>query len=93
MSTKGHILAQGRMNGAFCNYSEADRLNFLKKAQAAGAKNFEMEATCVAAMCEQAGIRGKFICKKVVVTESTIVWAVGRLEYEWALTQTFQSLI
>lgn len=99
-----YILAQGRTNGAFCDYKDVDRVNFLKRAQAAGAKNFEMEATCVAAMCEQAGIRGilkknslyfffKFVCAYYFIIRVLFIIRalIGARDVNWALIYSQKS--
>lgn len=34
---------QGRLDGAFCEYTENDKMNYLKKLHNAGVVNIEME--------------------------------------------------
>ena len=50
---------QGRLDGAFCDYTEADKMSFLKDVHAKGVRNIEMESLCFGAMCHHAGIKGK----------------------------------
>lgn len=48
---------QARLDGAFCDYTEEDKRNFLKRAHARGIANIEMESLCFAAMCHRAGVK------------------------------------
>lgn len=48
---------QARLDGAFCDYTEEDKMNFLKRAHARGIANIEMESLCFAAMCHRAGVK------------------------------------
>ena len=43
MSTDCFYEGQGRIDGAMCEYTEADKLAWLAKLQAAGVLNMEME--------------------------------------------------
>ncbi|OQR72827.1 uridine phosphorylase 1-like [Tropilaelaps mercedesae] len=54
--------AQGRLDGAFCSYDEAKKIEFLSKLQRLGVRNIEMEASLFAAMCAQANIRAAIVC-------------------------------
>ena len=47
------------MDGAFCDYDEKAKVQFLKDCAAAGVLNIEMESLCFAAMCHHAGLKGK----------------------------------
>lgn len=53
---------QGRLDGAFCDYTEADKMEYLKKLQNAGVVNIEMEATIFAALTHHAGIKAADVC-------------------------------
>ncbi|KAG5878431.1 hypothetical protein JTB14_026304 [Gonioctena quinquepunctata] len=53
---------QGRLDGAFCDYSEKDKMDFLEHLSANGIKNIEMEATPFAALTHHAGIRAADVC-------------------------------
>ena len=44
MSVDDFYEGQGRLDGAFCDYEEQDKLEFLKKAQEKGVINIEMES-------------------------------------------------
>ena len=35
---------QGRLDGAICEYTETDKMNFLRQAQQKGVRNIEMES-------------------------------------------------
>lgn len=45
------------MDGALCDYTEEDQMQYLKRLQQAGVKNIEMEATAFGAITHAAGIR------------------------------------
>jgi len=49
---------QGRLDGAFCDYTEADKMSFLQAAYDRGVRNIEMESVCFAAFCRRANVRG-----------------------------------
>ncbi|GIY66619.1 uridine phosphorylase 2 [Caerostris darwini] len=53
---------QGRLDGAFCEYSSDDKLSYLKKLKESGVVNIEMESLTFGAMCRNAGLRGGVIC-------------------------------
>lgn len=57
---------QGRLDGAFCDYDEAAKLAFLKKAHTLGVKNIEMEGTILASMCNRANVKCASICVVLV---------------------------
>mmetsp|Transcript_11473 Transcript_11473/g.17191 ORF Transcript_11473/g.17191 Transcript_11473/m.17191 type:complete len:339 (+) Transcript_11473:50-1066(+) len=48
---------QGRLDGAFCDYTEQDKMDFLKKLYDVGVRNIEMEAAQFAAFCGRLGIK------------------------------------
>lgn len=62
MCTYDFYEGQGRLDGAFCEYTEQDKLEFLNKIRDAGVINMEMESLAFAALCTHAGIRGAVIC-------------------------------
>lgn len=49
---------QGRLDGAFCSYTERDKLDYLRKARDAGVCNIEMESSVFASMCKMSGLKG-----------------------------------
>ncbi|VVC87854.1 unnamed protein product [Leptidea sinapis] len=53
---------EGRTDGAFCSYTETDKLDFLRKLKSMGVLNMEMEATAFAAVTRDAGLRGADVC-------------------------------
>jgi len=62
MCTLDFYEGQGRLDGAFCDYDEQAKVQFLKDCAAAGVLNIEMESLCFAAMCHHAGLKGAVIC-------------------------------
>lgn len=62
MCTLDFYEGQARLDGAFCEYTEGEKMNFLREAYGRGVRNIEMESLCFAAMCTQADIRGAVIC-------------------------------
>ncbi|XP_033116908.1 uridine phosphorylase 1-like [Anneissia japonica] len=62
MSASDFYECQGRLDGAVCEYTEDDKMAYLKKAEEIGVRNIEMEATCFAAMCKKVGIPGAVVC-------------------------------
>lgn len=53
---------QGRLDGAFCEFSEAEKMEYLTKLQKAGVVNIEMESLCFAALTHHAGIQSSVVC-------------------------------
>ena len=51
-------IGQGRLDGAFCDYSEKEKMAFLNEIHEQGVRNIEMESLCFAAMCHHARIKG-----------------------------------
>ena len=66
MCTDDFYEGQGRLDGAFCDYEEADKMAFLQRLQEAGVANIEMEATGFAAFCHRAGVPGAIVCVAIV---------------------------
>jgi len=62
MCTLDFYEGQGRLDGAFCDYDEKAKIQFLKDCAATGVLNIEMESLCFAAMCHHAGLKGAVIC-------------------------------
>ena len=50
------------MDGAFCDYSEAEKLEFLQEIARQNVINMEMESLAFAALTHHAGIRAAVIC-------------------------------
>lgn len=53
---------QGRLDGAFCEFTEKDKMDYLHKLHDFGVINIEMESTIFAALTYHAGIRAAVIC-------------------------------
>lgn len=53
---------QGRLDGAFCEFTETDKMEYLTKLQKAGVVNIEMESICFAALTHHAGIQSAVVC-------------------------------
>ena len=66
MCTDDFYEGQGRLDGAFCDYEEADKMAFLRRLQEAGVANIEMEATGFGAFCHRAGVPGAIVCVALV---------------------------
>ncbi|KAK6491460.1 uridine phosphorylase 1-like [Huso huso] len=62
MCTTDFYEGQARLDGAFCSYTEKEKLSYLKDAYEAGVKNIEMESSVFAAMCKLSGIRAAVVC-------------------------------
>jgi uridine phosphorylase len=62
MCTSDFYEGQGRLDGAFCNYQESDKMNYLKTIAEAGVVNIEMESVTFGAMCHAAGVQAGIIC-------------------------------
>lgn len=57
---------QGRVDGAFCDHTEADKDRWLRDAHDAGVRNIEMESRMFAAFCTRMKIRGAVVCAVIV---------------------------
>jgi len=53
---------QARLDGAFCNYTEEDKMGYLKELHQKGVRNIEMESTLFASLCNRAGIKASVVC-------------------------------
>lgn len=53
---------QGRLDGAFCEFTENDKMEYLNKLHDFGVVNIEMESTIFAALTYHAGIRAAVVC-------------------------------
>eukprot|EP00123_Amoebidium_parasiticum_P014250 comp22411_c0_seq1/m.33522 comp22411_c0_seq1/g.33522 ORF comp22411_c0_seq1/g.33522 comp22411_c0_seq1/m.33522 type:complete len:315 (-) comp22411_c0_seq1:410-1354(-) len=56
MSTDDFYEGQGRLDGAICEYTEAQKMEYLHQAHAAGIVNIEMESLLFGAFCNRMGI-------------------------------------
>jgi len=67
MGTDDFYEAQSRLDGAFCQITEADKFAFLNEAyNKHGILNIEMEANLFLAYCQRANVRGAVICISIV---------------------------
>lgn len=62
MCTSDFYEGQGRLDGAFCSYTEDDKLNFLNRIHTKGVRNIEMESLPFGAFCTSAGIKCATAC-------------------------------
>jgi len=62
LGTNDFYLGQGRLDGAFCDYDEDERYNFLKLLHDKGVRNIEMESHTFAAFCNRANVQGAVMC-------------------------------
>lgn len=53
---------QGRLDGAFCNFTSTEKMIYLENLRENGVVNIEMESVPFAAMTFQAGIRAADVC-------------------------------
>ena len=53
---------QARMDGAFCRYSESEKMEYLQWLKENGVTNIEMESTCFAALTHLGGIKSAIVC-------------------------------
>lgn len=60
------FLGQGRLDGAFCDFSESDKMDYLQKLQRHGVVNIEMESLAFAALTHHAGIKSAVICVAII---------------------------
>ena len=66
ISAEGFYEDQGRIDGFFCDYTEEDKFEFLKRIYDAGVRNVEMEALLFLAFAQRAHIRAGVLCAVIV---------------------------
>ncbi|XP_046683800.1 uridine phosphorylase 1 isoform X2 [Homalodisca vitripennis] len=66
MCTMDFYEGQGRMDGAFCDFSESDKMEYLQKLQRNDIINIEMESLAFAALTHHAGIKSAVICVAII---------------------------
>lgn len=66
MCTTDFYEGQGRLDGAFCEFTEADKMEYLEKLHKAGVGNIEMESLAFAALTHHAGIKAAVICVAII---------------------------
>ncbi|XP_070558010.1 uridine phosphorylase 1-like [Ptychodera flava] len=62
MATDDFYEGQGRLDGALCDYTEEDKMDYLKEAYRNGVRNIEMESTCFASITSRANIKAAVVC-------------------------------
>ncbi|XP_063386038.1 uridine phosphorylase 1-like [Cydia fagiglandana] len=62
MAADDFYRGQARLDGPFCDHTEADKISFLRTLSELGVKNIEMEATAFAAYTREAGVRAADVC-------------------------------
>ena len=60
------ISGQGRLDGAFCDFTEKEKMDYLKRIHKEGVKNIEMESLSFAALTHHAGIKSAVVCVTIV---------------------------
>ena len=53
---------QARMDGAFCSYTETEKMEYLQWLKENGVTNIEMESTCFAALTHLGCIKSAIVC-------------------------------
>lgn len=82
---------QGRLDGAFCEFSESDKLDYLNKLHDFGVINIEMESTIFGALTHHAGIRAAIVCVTLLdrLKGDQVRRFVGPQSRKFILSQTF----
>lgn len=62
MCTYDFYEGQGRLDGAFCEFTENDKMEYLTKLHKADVVNIEMESLAFAALTHHAGIQSAVVC-------------------------------
>lgn len=62
VSTNDFYEEQGRTNGAICDHTEEDKMEFLYTAAEKSVINFEMEANYLSAMCTKLKVKHGTVC-------------------------------
>ncbi|KAI5698555.1 hypothetical protein M8J75_008547 [Diaphorina citri] len=62
MCTTDFYEGQSRMDGAFCDFTEQEKMEHLQSIKDAGVVNIEMESLAFAALTHHAGIKAAVVC-------------------------------
>jgi uridine phosphorylase len=87
---------QGRLDGAICDYSEKDKMDFLQRAHEAGVRNIEMESLTFGAFTRHIGVRAATICAVLLnrLKGDQVVSTVEQLgQYESRVTAAVLALV
>ena len=57
---------QGRLDGAICEYTVSDKMEYLQRAHKSGVVNIEMESLQFGAFCHKIGVRSAVICVAIL---------------------------
>jgi uridine phosphorylase len=82
MCTADFYEGQARLDGAFCEYGETEKMDFLKSLRAEGVVNIEMEAITFGAFCHKARISGGIICVTLLDRLQGDQVLVGKDDYD-----------
>ena len=74
ISAEGFYEDQGRTDGFFCDYTEEDKFEFLKRVYDAGVRNIEMEALLFLALAQRAHVRAGVLCAVIVNRMKVEFW-------------------
>ena len=55
------VKGQGRIDGAFCDHDDGDKLAWLRSVKEKGVTNIEMESLGFIALCHRARVRGTLV--------------------------------
>eukprot|EP01135_Chromosphaera_perkinsii_P004011 Nk52_evm24s266 gene=Nk52_evmTU24s266 len=53
---------QGRLDGALCDYTKEEKMQYLERAKECGVLNIEMESLVFASFCNRSKVRGAVLC-------------------------------
>ena len=62
MCTHDFYEGQGRLDGAFCDFTENEKMDYLNKIHKHGVVNIEMESIAFGALTHHAGIKSAVVC-------------------------------
>lgn len=76
-----NISGQGRLDGAFCDFTETDKMEYLESIHKAGVVNIEMESLSFAALTHHAGIKAAVVCVTVLdrLKGDQVLYSVNKL--------------
>jgi len=86
MCTDDFYEGQARLDGAFCEFTEKEKMSYIHQLHRTGVTNIEMESLAFAALTHHAGIRAAVICVSVLDRmKGDQVLAVKEVLNEWQL--------
>ncbi|CAI8040744.1 Uridine phosphorylase 2 [Geodia barretti] len=62
MCTDDFFEGQGRVDGAVCEHSDEQKMDFLRRAHSCGVVNIEMECTAMSSLCRLTGYKCAAVC-------------------------------